>query len=172
MKQFDLDEQIECAVRENGAKAHLVVLEQTIAQRQRVLVRTLSIAASFLLLLGVSIDLKLSCDIRTVGYAFNPVEGQSGGSEITALMENKEIKKALKEITSARITLADEINNPVSNDPDYIIQLQVDADELDFLETLCYMRQGKYIKARKHLHSIAESDSHYSHEAETLLNSL
>ena len=172
MKQFDLDEQIECAVREKGAKAHLAALEQSIVQRQRVLVRTLSIAASFILLMGVGVDLKLSNDVRTVGYAFNPVEGQSGGSEITALMESKEIKEALAKIDEARIIVGQEIADPISDDPDYLIQLQMDSQELDLLEAVCYMRQGKYFKAKKALKEIASSDGHYSHEAESLLEAL
>ena len=172
MKQFDLDEQIECAVREKGAKAHLAALEQSIVQRQRVLVRTLSIAASFILLMGVGVDLKLSNDVRTVGYAFNPVEGQSGGSEITALMESKEIKEALVKIDEARIIVGQEIADPISDDPDYLIQLQMDSQELDFLEAVCYMRQVKYFNAKKALKEIASSDGHYSHEAESLLEAL
>ena len=172
MKQFDLDEQIECAVREKGAKAHLAALEQSIMQRQRVLVRTLSIAASFILLIGVGVDLKLSNDVRAVGYAFNPVEGQSGGSEITALMERKEIKEALAKIDEARIIVGQEIADPISDDPDYLTQLEIDSQELDFLEAVCYMRQGKYFKAKKALKEIASSDGHYSHEAESLLEAL
>ena len=172
MKQFDLDEQIECAVREKGAKAHLAALEQSIVQRQRVLVRTLSIAASFILLMGVGVDLKISNDVRTVGYAFNPVEGQSGGSEITALMERKEIKEALAKIDEARIIVGQEIADPISDDPDYLTQLEIDSQELDFLEAVCYMRQGKYFKAKKALKEIASSDGHYSHEAESLLEAL
>ena len=172
MKQFDLDEQIECAVREKGAKAHLAALEQSIVQRQRVLVRTLSIAASFILLMGVGVDLKISNDVRTVGYAFNPVEGQSGGSEITALMESKEIKEALVKIDEARIIVGQEIADPISDDPDYLTQLEIDSQELDFLEAVCYMRQGKYFKAKKALKEIASSDGHYSHEAESLLEAL
>ena len=172
MKQFDLEEQIECAVREKGAKAHLAALEQLIMQRQRVLVRTLSIAASFILLIGVSADLKLSNDVRAVGYAFNPVEGQSGGSEITALMERKEIKEALAKIDEARIIVGQEIADPISDDPDYLTQLEIDSQELDFLEAVCYMRQGKYFKAKKALKEIASSDGHYSHEAESLLEAL
>ena len=172
MKQFDLEEQIECAVREKGAKAHLAALEQSIMQRQRVLVRTLSIAASFILLIGVGVDLKLSNAVRAVGYAFNPVEGQSGGSEITALMERKEIKEALAKIDEARIIVGQEIADPISDDPDYLTQLEIDSQELDFLEAVCYMRQGKYFKAKKALKEIASSDGHYSHEAESLLEAL
>ena len=157
---------------EKGAKAHLAALEQSIMQRQRVLVRTLSIAASFILLMGVGVDLKLSNDVRTVGYAFNPVEGQSGGSEITALMESKEIKEALVKIDKARIIVGQEIADPISDDPDYLTQLNMDSQELDFLEAVCYMRQGKYFKAKKALKEIASSDGHYSNEAESLLKAL
>lgn len=170
--KFDLNEQIECAVRERGAKSHLMELEKEIQRRNSLWVRTLSIAASFLIVLSIGIDVKLSADIREIGYAFNPVEGQSGGSEITALMESKEIKKALGKIDEARVVVADEIKNLVSDDPDYKIQLQMDEQELDFLEAVCYMRQGKYIKARKVLRRIAHSAGYYSHEAEQLLNSL
>lgn len=170
--KFDLNEQIECAVRERGAKSHLMELEKEIQRRNSLWVRTLSIAASFLIVLSIGIDVKLSADIREIGYAFNPVEGQSGGSEITALMESKEIKKALGKIDEARVVVADEIKNLVSDDPDYKIQLQMDEQELDFLEAVCYMRQGKYIKARKALRLIAHSAGYYSHEAEQLLNSL
>ena len=172
MKQFDIDEYIECAVRERGAKAHLVALEQSIARRQRVLLRALSFAASFMLIFGVGIDIKLSSEIQTVGYAFNPVAGQSGGSEITALMDSKEIKKALTKINEARLVVAEEIANPVSDDPDYMTQLQMDKQELDLLEAVCYMRQGKYIKAKRALRQISKSSGHYSYEADQLLSSL
>ena len=165
--KFDLNEQIECAVRERGAKSHLMDLDKEIQHRNRLWVRTVSIAASFLILLSVGIDVKLSTDIREVGYAFNPVEGQSGGSEITALMESKEIKKALVKIDEARVIVANEFE-----DPDYMTQLQMDEEELDLLEAVCYMRQGKYLKAKRALRQIVQSAGHYSHEAEQLLNSL
>ena len=170
--KFDLNEQIDCAIRERGAKSHLMDLEKEIQRRNSLWVRTVSIAASFLLLLTIGIDVKLSADISEVGYAYNPIEGQSGGSEITALMESKEIDKALAKINEARLVVAEEIANPVSDDPDYIAQLQMDQQELDFLEAVCYMRQGKYIKAKRALRQIVQSSGHYSHEAEQLLNSL
>lgn len=172
MMKFDIDEQIECAVREKGAKAHLVELEGSIRQRQRVRMRTMSIAASLLLLIGVGVDLKLSSDIRTVGYAFNPVEGQSGGSEITALMESKEIKAALSKISEARVMVAEEMQSPSSDDADYLVQLETDAEELDFLEAVCYMRQGKYIKAKRALKDIVKGNGHFSSEAAELLKTL
>lgn len=170
--KFDLNEQIECAIRERGAKSHLMALEKEIQHRNGLWIRAVSIAASFLILLTIGIDVKLSADIREVGYAFNPVEGQSGGSEITALMESKEIDKALVKIDEARLVVAEEIEHPVSDDSDYMTQLQMDQQELDFLEAVCYMRQGKYLKAKRMLRKIVHSAGHYSHEAEQLLSSL
>ena len=170
--KFDLNEQIDCAIRERGAKSHLMDLEKEIQRRNSLWVRTVSIAASFLLLLTIGIDVKLSADISEVGYAYNPIEGQSGGSEITALMESKEIDKALTKIDEARLVVEEEIANPASDDPDYMTQLQMDEQELDLLEAVCYMRQGKYIKAKRALRQISKSSGHYSYEAEQLLSSL
>lgn len=170
--KFDLNEQIDCAVRERGAKSHLIELEKYIQQKNSLLTRTMSIAASFLILLTIGLDIKLSGDIREIGYAFNPVAGQSGGSEITALMEDKQIKEALDQIESARIALSDEMQNPSYDDEAYIVQLEMDAQELDLLEAVCYMRQGKYFKAKKSLKDIVDGKGSYSSEAEELLNSL
>ena len=170
--KFDLNEQIDCAVRERGAKSHLIELEKDIQQKNRWLTMTTSIAASFLILLTIGLDIKLSGDIREIGYAFNPVAGQSGGSEITALMEDKLIKEALDQIESARIALSNEMQNPSYDDEAYIVQLEMDAQELDLLEAVCYMRQGKYFKAKRCLKDIVDGKGSYSSEAEELLNSL
>ena len=170
--KFDLNEQIDCAVRERGAKSHLIELENDIQQKNRWLTMTTSIAASFLILLTLGLDIKLSGDIREIGYAFNPVAGQSGGSEITALMEDKQIKEALDQIESARIALSNEMQNPSYDDEAYIVQLEMDAQELYLLEAVCYMRQGKYFKAKRCLKDIVDGKGSYSSEAEELLNSL
>lgn len=172
MKQFDLDEHIECAVRERAAKAHMKSLEKSIAHRHRRFLSMVSAAAAVVLIAVLGLDVKLSYDMRLAGYAFDPVEGQSGGSEITALMEIRKIDEALELIDKARLSLLDEIRNPVSDDSDYVAQLQIDSEELDFLEAVCYMRQGKYIKAKRLLRKIAMSDGHFSHEAEYLLDNI
>lgn len=172
MKQLDLDEQIICAIREKGAKEHLSALERSIALQQKRRLRYVAIAASFLLMLIVGFDLKLSSDIKSVGYAFNPVQGQSGGSEITALMDQRSIAVALDKIAEARVLVAEELADPAHVDPEYMAQLDTDAQELDFLEAVCFMRQGKYFKAKKRLKDIADSEGHFSSEAERLLGEL
>lgn len=170
--KFDLEEQIECAIREKGAKEHLVALEKSIVRQHRKRLGYIAIAASLALMLAIGIDLKLSADIRAVGNAFDPVEGQSGGSEITALMQEGNVDDALLLIDEARILVAEEIAAPSSDDPEYRNQLEIDSQELDLLEAVCYMRQGKYFRAKKLLKSIASSEGHFSIEAERLLGEL
>lgn len=170
--KFDLNEQIDCAIRERGAKSHLMELEKEIRQKNRFMIRAVSIAASLLLILTVGIDLKLGSDIKSVGYAFNPVQGQSGGSQITALMQDYNIEEALRYIDEARVLVAKEIASPSSDDPEYMTQLNIDSQELDFLEAVCYMRQGKYFKAKRYLKRIVAGGSHFSAEAEKLLGEL
>ena len=68
--------------------------------------------------------------------------------------------------------MAKEIASPSSDDPEYMTQLKIDSQELDLLEAVCYMRQGKYFKAKKYLKRIVAGGSHFSAEAEKLLGEL
>lgn len=172
MKQFDVEEQIICAIREKGTKNHLASLEREVVARSKRNFRYVAVAASLLLMLTVSFDVKLSHDVRSAGYAFNPVEGQSGGSEITALMQDKNISEALIKISEARGLIDEQRRNPTYEDAEYMVQLEIDTQELDFLEAVCYMRQGKYFKARRCLKQIALKEGHFSAEAEKLLGEL
>ena len=172
MKQFDVEEQIICAIREKGAKNHLANLEREIVARRKRNFMYTAVAASLLLMLTVGFDMKLSHDVRSVGYAFNPVEGQSGGSEITALMQDKNISEALIKISEARGLIDEQRRNPTYEDAEYMAQLEIDTQELDFLEAVCYMRQGKYFKARRYLRIIALNEGHFSSEAQKLLGEL
>ena len=172
MKQFDIEEQMICAIREKGAKEHLVGIERELVKRRRRNSWYVAVAASLVLMLAVGLDIKLSHDVRTVGYSFDPVAGQSGGSEITALMQERNIEKALVKISLARDLINEERSNPTYEGPEYMTQLEIDVQELDFLETICYMRQGKWIKAKCRLKRIATGGGHFSTEAEKLLGEL
>ena len=111
---------------------------------------------------------RFSYNTRVAGYAFDPVAGQMGGSEITALMQERQIKKALVKIDEARENLAEEMAHPSSDDPEYRIQLETDRQELDFLSTVCAMRQGRYFKAKRALKAIAAGGGAFAEEARTL----
>lgn len=171
----DLDEQIVCAIREKAAKSHLAALESDISKRRkkrRKIYGYVAIAASLLIIAMGGTYWKLCSDMMDVGYAFDPVEGQSGGSEITALMEAGNIDAALDKIANARAQVAEEMMNPSSDDHEYMTQLQIDSEELDLLEAVCNMRKGNYFKAKGQLTDIASGGGHFETEAKELLDRL
>ena len=128
--------------------------------------------AACVILAGSGLDLKLSRDARSAGYAFIPADGQAGGSEITALMQEKKIDQAQALIVLAKEKVQEEILAPVSSDPDYLTQLEADKDELNLLDAVCLLRKGKYFKAKKALKAIASANGAFAEEARTLLKEL
>lgn len=166
--KYNLDEMLENAIREKGAKEFLQRVEARSRRRQRSWRTSVYSFAACLAVIVVG-SWRFSYNTRVAGYAFDPVAGQMGGSEITALMQERRIKEALVKINQARATLADELANPSSNDPEYAIQLDADRQELDFLSAVCVMRQGRYFKAKRSLKDIAKSDGAFAEEAQSLL---
>lgn len=170
MNKFDIEEQIDCAIREIGAKKHLQQLEHNVANKIRMY--TVSVAASFIIFLSLGINYKLNHDVMKAGYEYNLGLSQRGGSVITALMDTKNIKEALEMIDKERASVDKEIQNPMYNDSEYLIKLEMDSQALDLLEAVCYMRQGKYFKAKKLLKNIVMANGYYSKEAKNLIDSI
>lgn len=167
----ELIELLEDAIVEKGAIAHMQDLDRRQKRHRRVWFSSIAAAAACIILFfGVS--LKLGHDARTVGYAFNPVDGQMGGSEITALMQNHQIVEARDAITEARGKLVQETDNPSSSDPEYLEQLSIDSQELDLLEAVCLLREGRYFKAKKALQQIVKCNGAFASEAQSLLEAL
>ena len=168
----NLDRMLECAIREKWAVEHMKELDRREKIRRRRYVRSwaFSVAASLTVVFGI--DAKLGHNARRAGYAFDPNFGQMGGSEITALMQEKKIDEAVTQIDLARVRIDKEIAEPSSSDPDYLLQLESDRQELDLLEAVCLMREGKYFKARKALKAILEEGGAYKAEAQKLLEEL
>lgn len=166
--RYNLDEMLESAIREKGAKEFLQRIEARDRRRQR---RRRTFVYSFAACLAILLvgGWRFSYNTRVAGYAFDPVAGQMGGSEITALMQKRQIKEALIKIDEAREILAEEMANPSSDDPEYRIQLETDRQELDFLSAVCAMRQGRYFKAKRALKEIAAGGGTFAEEARTLL---
>ena len=169
-EDFNLDEMLECAIREKGAREYLQRVEARNRRRHR---RWLTASYSFAacLVLVVAGGWTIGHKAQVAGYTFDPVAGQMGGSEITALMQERRIKEALVKIEDAREQLNREIVAPSSTDPDYLIQLEADRQELDLLTAVCAMRQGQYFKARRMLKEIAGGEGDYAGEAQSLLDS-
>lgn len=169
--KYNLDEMLESAIRMKGAKEYLQRVEARDRRRRRHWATAgYSFAACCCLI--VFGGWKLGHDARVVGYAFDPVAGQMGGSEITALMQERQIKEALVKIEEAREELAVEMEPPASSDPEYIAQLEADQQELNLLSAVCSMRQGKYFKAKRELKAIASGGGAFAAEAESLLEAL
>lgn len=168
----DLEQMLECAIREKGAIEHMTELDRREQAHRRLYIRSwaFGVAAAVIIVFGV--DLKLGHNARTAGYAFDPTFGQMGGSEITALMQERRIDEALVQIALTRDRLDLEVATPLSSDPDYLLQLESDRQELDLLEAVCLLRKGKYVKARKALKSILNDNGAYNAEAQQLFDDM
>lgn len=168
----NLDEMLECAIREKGAIEYMERLDRRkmIRRRKSILYWSCSAAAAIAVLIGL--NLKLGYDARSAGYSFDPAFGQMGGSEITALMQEKRISEAEARIKQARLRLAEETAFPSSSDPDYLLQLSTDSQELDLLDAVCLLRKGRYFKAKKALKAIVEAGGAFAEEAGQLLERL
>lgn len=172
-KMDNLDELLECAIRETGAIRHMEELAR-LNQKRRMFLQALSYGAAACLFIGApfGIDHKLSGEARKVGYAFIPADGQAGGSEITALMQDKKIAEAKDLIVAAKVQIEEEMKAPPSDDPEYLIQLTADKEELDLLEAVCLLREGRYFRAKKALKKITSTDGAFAKEAKELLKKL
>lgn len=166
-EEYNLEEMLESAIREKGAKEFLQRIEARDQRRRR---RWRASAYSFAACLAIVLigGWRFSYNTRIAGYAFDPVAGQMGGSEITALMQERQIKEALVKIDEAREMLKEEMAHPGSDDPEYAIQLETDRQELDFLSAVCAMRQGHYFKAKRALKEIEAGGGAFAEEARSL----
>ena len=101
----DIDEMLECAIREKGLLADMAKLDAAALkhERRRTVTFVCSIAACLIMFIGI--DLSLSSIARRVGYGFEPAAGQMGGSEITALMQEKRIDEALEKRELIKISV-------------------------------------------------------------------
>lgn len=171
-KMDNLDELLECAVREAGAIRHMEELDRQERMRRRGM-RFMSYGAAACVSLGAfGMDYKLSSDARKVGYGFIPADGQAGGSEITALMQEKKIDEARELIVEAKSKIEEEFAVPLSDDPEYMAQLAADKDELDLLDAVCLLRKGKWLKGKKALKKIEAESGAFAQDAKDLLEKL
>ena len=87
-------------------------------------------------------------------------------------MQKREIDQAEDAIVAARQKLSLELANPSSSDPEYMVQLDVDRQELDLLEAVCALRKGQYFRSRRLLKAIAAGGGAFAPEASSLLEQL
>lgn len=169
-KDDELNELLECAIRERGAIEHFEALDRSMAWRKRLIWSISAAAACFILFGGIGI--KLGDVARSAGESYILADSQRGGSEVTALIQENQIARARDVIVAKRLEIEKAITSPVSDDPDYLDQLSADLQELDLLEAICHLRQGHYFKAKRLLKEIVAEDGASAHEAMTVLEKL
>ena len=183
----NLDEMLEYAIVEEGAKAHLQEYEQMkrMAFNRRIRtsyliakgidanrIRTISYSAAACLALVACTTGYLGLDARKVGYSYEFPAGVRGTSEIEALMDQKDNKAALIKIEEAKAWLAEEKKEPMSDDPIYMDSLDSQEQELDFLEAVCQLRRGHFFSGKRALQRVAEEGGIYAEKAKELIDKL
>lgn len=114
----------------------------------------------------------LSYNAQKVGYGYQFPIGIKGTTEIEALMENNKNKEAIIQIEEARKWLEEQKNNPMYDDQVYLNDLNIQEQELDFLEAVCQLRRWHYFSGKNALKKIADSGGVYAKEARDLLEQL
>lgn len=160
------------AIREKATLERMKELDRKMeieaAFRRRMRIRITSIAAAAVVLVACG-DIGLRMHTRNVGFGYEFTETSRGASTIQDYLDNKQLKDAESLIEESRLDIAKELEDPSYDDPDYITNLKADLQELDFLEAVCHLRQGKFFKVRKELKAIAEGGGYYAAEASGLL---
>ena len=168
----NLDEMLEYAIVEEGAKAHLQEYEQMKRMAFNRRIRTISYSAAACLALVACTTGYLGLDARKVGYSYEFPAGVRGTSEIEALMDQKDNKAALIKIEEAKAWLAEEKKEPMSDDPIYMDSLDSQEQELDFLEAVCQLRRGHFFSGKRALQRVAEEGGIYAEKAKELIDKL
>lgn len=109
------------------------------------------------------------------GYDFMSFESRirgRGTDNIIQAIDEGSIRDALSLIDSYREKINNDLTSCTEEDLDVVYELEADLRELDFLEAVCYLRQGTYFKARKKLQGIMAEDSIYGGDAYRLFNEL
>jgi hypothetical protein len=168
----NLDEMLEYAIAEEGARAHLQEYERRkrLAFNRRI--RTISYSAAACLALMACTTGYLGIDARKVGYGYEPPSGIKGASEIEALMEERDNKTAILKIEEKQQRLAEEKENPMYDDPVYLEDLNAQEQELAFLKAVCQLRRGRFFTARKALKAIVSEGGIYADRAQELIDKL
>ena len=179
--EIALQRDIVRAVRMKAAKEHLQQVERTIQadkRRRNVFVlRFSSFAAAACLAFGIFVHFSLTADYKTIGNTIDLVLDYARGGEsitdtIRVAIENKEYDEALNMISFAeKQEFKSEFTHPDLIEQDRI-EYALQMETIRWYKTVVYMRMGKWVKARKLLKQIADSDGTYKSQAQSALDRL
>lgn len=164
--------QIEQKIEEIDAE--LAAWEKSEKRRRRTIIIkfTSYAAAACVALVACTTGMLTYNDHKKGELAYAEIKEQNNdtkaSSEIIDAMGKKN-KVALKLINESRTFLEEKLAQPANDDPLYLEQLKAEIQELNYLEAICLLRQGRFISARKALKSIIAEDGYYKEDAEKLL---
>lgn len=167
--KFNIEEQLDYAIIEHGAIQHLKEYElrkQKNRIRRQLFMRIASYSAAACVVLAACIGGKESFDARRIGASADISDGAKSGSVVVALMNEGNNKEALRQIKELRSIIEGE---------QYEIQdewTEYEKQELDYLESVCLLRQGRFISGRKALKVIVNNNGYFADKAHALLEEL
>lgn len=183
-KEYCLQREIALAVQRVHLKRHMQDIENRAKNARRRRVRTLSswsIAAAIICVCIVGVDLKLSsvlseasmlCYMQT-GEPISRSDGEIDElvSKAYEYIGESDLEAATNNLDRAETLIEDQLGvEPVTDEEEYRREiLLMQKEDIEWYRTLILMKQGKIIKSRKALKSIAESDSRYADRAKNIL---
>lgn len=179
--EIALQRDIVRAVRMKAAKEHLQQIELAIQAHKRrrnvFVLRFSGFAAAACLLLGIFVHFKQVNDYKTAGNTIDLVSDYARGGEpatdaIRSAIENKEYAKALNMISLVEEPeFKSEFTHPDLIEQDRL-EHELQMETIRWYKTVVYMRMGKWVKARKMLKQIANSNGLYKSQAQSALDRL
>lgn len=150
------------------------VQEMTERRRRTFAIRISKIAVAACLVFGVFVHFDTQSDYRQYGLGIELAVSRGGdySDKVAVDIINGHYDEALSMIAEGEKWQ----DYDFYIDPEYVEQFnlehKMEQDNLQWYKAITYMRMGKYIRARILLKQIADSDSHYSDEAQKALETL
>ena len=167
------------AIQAKGAKEYLQQVEKNIQRREKRFrifkIYAPAIAAAACLLVGIFFQTDLNRTCRALGYGLElEIESSRGGDalgRIVELIESENFEAALTLIHQEREALPSVYSD--TEEGQYLKhQDDIYKADLDWYETVVYLRAGKYWKAKKWLKRIASEQGYYSSQASMILDKM
>ena len=178
-QEVALQRELVRAIQSKGAKEYLQQVERNIQRRKKRFrifkIYAPAIAAAACLLVGIFFQTNLNRTCRTLGYGLELEIELSRGDDtrghIVELIESENFEAALTLIHQERKTLPSVY--PDTEEGQYLKhQDGIYKADLDWYETVVYLRAGKYWKAKKWLKRIASEQGYYSSQASMILDKM
>lgn len=178
-QEVALQRELVRAIQSKGAKEYLQQVERNIQRRKKRFrifkIYAPAIAAAACLLVGIFFQTNLNRTCRALGYGLELGIELSRGDDalgrIVELIESENFEAALTLIHQERKTLPSVYSD--TEEGQYLKhQDGIYKADLDWYETVVYLRAGKYWKAKKWLKRIASEQGYYSSQASMILDKM